>query len=306
MAKTRVGVVIGRFQVPKLSDAHIALISAVLAEQDSVAVLLGVSPTDGRTAENPLTFVQRQELFSESPVKTLLPIADRLTDEEWSRNVDMLLQTAFPLDRYVVTLYGGRKSFRASYRGNYLTKEVELNMAESGTDVRAAVKERQTPDFLKGQVYALQTQFPKVYPTVDCIVWRDNGQPLDCGIEVLLIRRTDNGEWGFIGGFVDPQDESYAAACKREVYEEVGLTAESGVVCVGSVKVNDWRYRGTRDAIMTTLFTMQYAFGPVKVNPEEVQDYQWVSFSEIGKHLSKTHSPLWRLAADQIQSQIPA
>jgi bifunctional NMN adenylyltransferase/nudix hydrolase len=299
MAKTRVGVVIGRFQVPQLTIAHVALCQSVRRDQDALAVLLGVSPTDGRSAENPLTFVQRRELFKDI-CALVFPIADKSTDEEWSRDVDALIRTTFPSDRYEVTLYGGRKSFRESYKGVYPTQDVTLNMSESGTESRAAVKEDQTADFLAGQVYALQTQFPRVYPTVDCIVWRRHARP-GVEVEVLLIQRADNGEWGFIGGFVDPQDESYAAAAKREVYEEVGLTAESGVVCVGSTRVNDWRYRGTRDGIMTTLFTMEYSFGPVRVNPEEVADYQWVAWDQIAGILSKTHSPLWQLARPVIR-----
>lgn len=298
MAKTKVGVIIGRFQVPQLTVAHVALIRNVARDNDQVAVLLGVSPTDGRSAENPLTFTQRRQLFAGPPAIAglLLPIEDRPTDEEWSANVDKLLRFTFPPDRYEVTLYGGRKSFRESYRGSYPTADVTLDMSVSGTEMRENVKENQTPDFLAGAVYTLQTQFPRVYPTVDCIVWRDPGIEHGKDIEVLLIQRADNGEWGFIGGFVDPGDESYAAAAKREVYEEVGLTAESGVEFVGSTKVNDWRYRGTRDGIMTSLFLMQYSFGPVKINPEEVQDYQWVSCREIGNFLSQTHSPLWKLA----------
>jgi mutator protein MutT len=40
--------------------------------------------------------------------------------------------------------------------------------------------------------------------------------------DVLLQRRSDNGQWGLLGGAVDP-NESPAQALVREVYEEAGL-----------------------------------------------------------------------------------
>jgi 8-oxo-dGTP pyrophosphatase MutT (NUDIX family) len=40
--------------------------------------------------------------------------------------------------------------------------------------------------------------------------------------DVLLQRRSDNGQWGLLGGAVDP-DEDPAQAVVREVYEEAGL-----------------------------------------------------------------------------------
>lgn len=302
IVKTKVGVVIGRFQVPQLTPAHAELLATVGAQNAHIVVLLGVSPNDGRSAENPLTYNQRLALFRDRGIHAVLPLEDRPENDEWSANVDRLLKFSYPPDRYEVTLYGGRLSFREAYTGAYPVTPIECKNTSSGTEARDRITESQIEGFLQGQIYAMQTQFPRVYPTVDTIVWRttpENGW----NVEVLLIKRGDNGEWGFIGGFVDPQDESYERAARREVYEEVGLTAESGLKCVGSVKVNDWRYRGTRDGIMTTLFTMQYSFGPVVPNPQEVADYQWVKWEDIDGILSKTHSPLWRVAADQILAQ---
>lgn len=297
--KKNVGVIIGRFQVPALTEAHKTLVQTVAEkEQGLVVVLLGVSVNDGRCPENPLTFMQRAKLFANMPQNVMvLPLMDCPTDAEWSEQVDTILHTAYPPDRYNVTLYGGRKSFRESYCGRNSCVDIDLNIQVSGTEARFAVQEADTPEFLAGQVYALQTQYPKVYPTVDCVIWRkrDETRPT----EILLIQRPDTKEWSFPGGFVDPEDASYALACAREVYEELGLSNEYGLDCVGSVRVNDWRYRGTRDKIITTVFVMQYAWGPVRPNPEEVQDYQWVPVSDVRVTISETHKPLWRLALER-------
>jgi len=45
---------------------------------------------------------------------------------------------------------------------------------------------------------------------------------LDDRGRVLLHQRTDNGEWSLPGGAIEP-DETAAAACLREVFEETGF-----------------------------------------------------------------------------------
>ena len=47
------------------------------------------------------------------------------------------------------------------------------------------------------------------------------------GERVLLVRRSDNGQWDVPSGGIDP-GESAAEACAREVLEETGLVVEAG------------------------------------------------------------------------------
>ena len=55
-------------------------------------------------------------------------------------------------------------------------------------------------------------------PSVNTIVTNDQG-------EVLLIRRTDNGNWSLPGGGID-LGESVSQAAIRETLEETGITCE--------------------------------------------------------------------------------
>lgn len=303
MAKSRVGVVIGRFQVPKLTPAHLKVLESVRTDDNHlVVVLLGVSPNDGRCAENPLTYFQRVSVFNkiDSTIVTL-PIWDEPDDAKWSRSVDNLIESTFPSDRYAVRLYGGRASFRETYSGQLPTAVVNTQEAISGTAYRAAVLESPSEDFLSGQTFALQTQYPHVYPTVDAIIWRPAIDPSVPEVEVLLIQRKDTNEWVFCGGFVDPTDETFERAIRREIFEEVGLTAEAGVRYVDSLHVNDWRYRGMRDQIFTSVYTMQYTFGAVRPNPKEVQDFQWVRLSQVPGILAHHHKPLLQAAFDTLK-----
>jgi 8-oxo-dGTP pyrophosphatase MutT (NUDIX family) len=53
------------------------------------------------------------------------------------------------------------------------------------------------------------------------VVLRDG----EAGEEVLLVRRSDTGEWTPVAGIIDPGEQPHAAAV-REVAEEAGVSAE--------------------------------------------------------------------------------
>jgi len=58
--------------------------------------------------------------------------------------------------------------------------------------------------------------------SVSAVVWRDPKRR-----QLLLMRRSDNGQWGLPGGYVEP-GESVVEAASREVYEETGVRIEVG------------------------------------------------------------------------------
>ena len=300
MAALNIGVIIGRFQVPELHEGHRRMFAEVAKDSDRIVVLLGVSPVDGYTAENPLTFSQRQSMVRHSVVLeswmdtaaelTIMPLFDQRTNEEWSQQLDTLLKGTYPLD--YITLYGGRGSFTESYTGKLKVKKSTFCpvIAATGAENRAAIKEANTPDFYAGQIYALQRQFPRAFPTVDVAMLRTAGTPPET--QVLLIQRADSGEWCFPGGFVDPTDDSFELAAKRELFEETGMGTESPLEYVGTYRINDFRYRASRDKIITTFFVCNYSFGVVVVNPTEVQDYKWFGADGALDIVSVVHRPL--------------
>lgn len=316
MAALRIGVIIGRFQVPELHAGHLALFEQVARENDRVVVLVGVSPVDGYTRENPLTFGQRnailQAQFKTGRVHTptngssndgppvielsVFPLFDQRTNEAWSDQMDALLKQTYPLD--TITLYGGRNSFAESYKGKYPVTKTTFCPPQpaTGTQARADIKERNTGDFYAGQIYALQRQFPRCFPTVDIAMYR-LPDTVPENVEVLLIQRADSGAWCFPGGFVDP-GETFKRAAQRELSEELGLIQDIGTfVHIDSFPINDFRYRSSRDKITTTFFAVPFTWGMVTCNPAEVQDYKWTRlFGPLSTPVpvSEVHAPLWK------------
>jgi bifunctional NMN adenylyltransferase/nudix hydrolase len=295
MAGLNIGVVIGRFQVPELHAGHLHLFTEVASRSDRVVVFLGVSPIDGYASEYPLTFSQRQAMLQRclppSVEYTIMPLPDRKTDDEWTTQIDVILDAVFPSD--TVILYGGRDSFTEHYKGHHHVERMTFVpvIPVAGTDIRKAIKPATASEFLRGQIHGICRQYPKVYPTVDIAHVRYN-TPMTP--EVLLIQRADTGSWCFPGGFVDPTDMSLEFAAKRELSEELGLISEAPVEYIGSVRINDWRYRGSRDKVLTNFFYSQHSFGSVRPNYDEVQDYLWVSLDDLRhpSRVSDTHQPL--------------
>ncbi len=265
-----VGVVVGRFQVHELHAAHVELITSVTKSHKHTIVVLGLSQARGTTL-NPLDFeARRQMILAGFPQATVLYIKDEQDDAVWSRKLDALLEDTVSLAQ-TVTLYGGRDSFIARYCGRHTTQELEPDAYVSGTELRKTISKsvRGTPDFRAGVIWASANGFPRTFPAVDIAVYRRGTV-----MEWLLVRKPGEALWRFPGGFVQPSDDSYELAAKRELAEETGIEVGE-MTYVTSHRVDDWRYRGEADKIMTTLYAAEHTFGAPKP-ADDVAEAGWV------------------------------
>ena len=102
-------------------------------------------------------------------------------------------------------------------------------MAESPRGDRPAAPTHGTVEAIYDEVRRAASPVPPSAslptPAVACVLWR----PAPTGREVYLTRRSFGrtflgGFWGFPGGAIEPTDPTAAAACAREVAEELGVT----------------------------------------------------------------------------------
>ena len=273
---TDVGVVIGRFQVNELHEAHIDLIQSVLDRHDRVLVFLGNSIIRN-TLNNPLDYRARRAMIAEKfPTVEIHYINDNPSDTVWAKNLDKLIgEQLLPLQ--TVTLYGSRDSFLKCYSGKYNTCELEATTFISGTEVRRRVCNNYPPtaDYRAGMIAATAYRFPTAFQTVDIAVVNDKG-------ELLLARKPDEKKWRFIGGFSDPTSHSLEEDAKREVIEEAGVEVDN-ITYLGSTLINDWRYRGEIDKIKTALFVAKYIYGKPE-GADDVAEVKWVPFNNLNKN----------------------
>lgn len=286
MKQDHVGVVVARFQSPELHHGHRSLLNSVLDMHRDVLVILGRSEVQ-LSSHDPLDHETRVAMISAHyPNVRIIPLNDRRSNEEWSAALDALIAKEFPKRK--VLLYGGRQSFIDAYSGTHEANVLEETPSISGTEFRNRVAEspRPTPDFRAGVIYASQKRFPISYQTVDVAVVN-----YDQGLVLLGKKKGDGGKLRFIGGFVDPKDESLERAAKREVIEETSHIEIDSLKYLGSFRVDDWRYKGKEDGIMTAFFAAHFIFGAPKA-ADDLDEVMWTPWQEITKVLVAEHQPL--------------
>jgi bifunctional NMN adenylyltransferase/nudix hydrolase len=282
-----VGVIIGRFQVHELHDAHRDLIEYVCSKHEKVIVFLGISPLMN-SATNPLDFQARQKMIQEAfPDVIVAYVEDMADDDVWSAKLDKQVRALVHANQTVI-LYGGRDSFLPHYTGEFPTQELMQETFRSGAAVRKQIARsnaRASADFRAGVIWASQSRFPTAYTTVDIAIVNEDGT------KILLGRKPNEKLFRLIGGFADPKTESFEADAKREVMEETGLDV-GDLRYIGSKRVDDWRYANEPDGIKTMLFTAKYLHGRPAPG-DDIEEVQWFSFPDLrDNQIVPSHRPL--------------
>ena len=160
---TRIGVIIGRFQVPRLAlhPGYRALLTHVAHENDEVLVVLGEAPHPNQ--RNPLSFRHRAAMFAEEyPTFQVRSLPDEPSDAAWVRHLDELITNALLADPCAtVQLYGGRGSFLDTYHrhgGQFATAILPdlTSPHHCATDIRRRIgqEQRSSADIRTGLIQA--------------------------------------------------------------------------------------------------------------------------------------------------------
>lgn len=120
-------------------------------------------------------------------------------------------------------------------------------------------------------------------PGVTAIVLQDvpPGAPIHEVPKVLLVKRSDNGQWTPVTGIVDPCEEPHVAGV-REIKEETGIEAKPeallGVGAVGPVEYPN----GDKASYMDTAMRFSVVGDPTPhVADDECVDVGWFSVMQM-------------------------
>lgn len=107
---------------------------------------------------------------------------------------------------------------------------------------------------------------------------------------VLMQKRSDNGQWGFPGGFMD-LGESILDTARREVYEEMGLSIEeSQLFGIYSGPHYDKTFsNGDQVSLVQVLFICnRYSGNLVERNEESIQN-KFFPLEELPENIFNEH-----------------
>ena len=283
---SKIGVIIGRFQTLKLQKKQIDFIQKLLDEHEEVIIFLNITPVK-LSKKNPFDFTMRREMIKEIfPNIVIIPLADNPNQKIWNEEVDQKIKEIYPTQEAL--LYVSKNLYEGEFEAVEIGEIADLSEKELSKE--EADELRGIANFRAGVVFAVSNQYPKVFSTVDVAILR--------GDEVLLGRKSHQMLFRFIGGFVDPTDDSFEQAAKREAQEETGVEVEN-LQYVGTARIDDWRYRHEVDKIITTLFTADYVAGDA-IAQDDIAEIKWFKINDLtANDFVIEHQVLWRLLAEK-------
>lgn len=285
----KVGVIVARFQVPELHAGHRWLLSEVFKRHRAVLVVLGARKSV-RSKLYPLTFEERDVMIRQAfPEQTFAvkPVYDHpFSQVEWSKQLDVLIRETFPGQEAI--LYGSRGSFIPKYAGAFPTCELVSTLPDSGTAHREALAFPHTRDARAAIIYEMQNRHPFMYSTSDLAI-------IDSASSVLLIGKKAHGKLlSFVGGHAEKTDAHGRMVAEREGGEEVLGIQMGEPVYIDTLTIDDPRYRGTPDGVMTTFYWARYKSGHASPG-SDADRVQWVERRDLEHRLVPWHKPLGKL-----------
>jgi hypothetical protein len=251
-----VGVIPGRFQVPDIGEhpGHMFTFTHVLGRHHDVLALIG-EPPGPPNDRHPLSVQSRinsiRYRFPDQRIRFATIPAHPGTYMFRSGQLDEIVRREFPGRSAVI--YGSRDSVFHTYSGEFPKEFVPHVYEGSATEIRQSIEEIDSVDFRKGQVFEVMRRKRIFYSSVDLLIVDRNRGDL-----AYLVQKDDEELLRFPGVFFDPdRDGNYEAAALRCIRKEApGL--DGSMRNIGSLKIEgDWRYKKSRDGIITSLFMVQ-------------------------------------------------
>jgi bifunctional NMN adenylyltransferase/nudix hydrolase len=288
---TKLGVIIGRFQVPELHNGHKSLIDHAYVNSDKVVIFVGAAPFI-LTKRNPLPPEAAAQVVREYIKKShkknmaVLALPDiKGSDEEWSARLDVMLSSlGYNCE---VTLYTDRDGFNPHYKGKYPVVVTDMQLKSRGTDVRANLEPQyDNKDWREGLIWGIENQYPIARVAVDVLMFHNEPNNHD---NILVVKKAGEDKWRFPGGMVDPTDTSLEHTVRREVMEECPVSWMGDPEYIFSTAVGDWRGQ-----VLTSVFEVSWD-GLNKLSPRdaEIADIEMFRTFAIVDKLVPEHKPIW-------------
>lgn len=278
---------IGRFQTDEPTKGH----QRILNDLHTGDVVFVGSANASFSKRNPLPVNARIKMLKDRyPQLTIIPINDYQDDWVWAETVDGILGKG-----HEWTGLSGQDGFWRIYhdaKGKWpVTVVLTDGPLSESTRRRENIGSHLKIDNLdkrQALIWTAHNLRDQVFPTVDILCMKNQ---YTADSSVIVGRKPNETLFRFPGGFVDVTDQSLLDAAKREFSEEVPGIEVGDWAYVTSMKINDWRFKGSQ-GIMTTVFTCTYVFGAV-MGGDDLAIAQWARLESLRPELMvPEHRPL--------------
>lgn len=231
----KLGVIIGRFQVPSPHDGHKLLINTAIEQSDKVIVLIG-SVNRSPSPRNPFSYqARKQAILKEYPNVQCFPLNDYMyNDSQWITDVvTTISKHKMPADK--VTLFGHFKKGNdyLKWFPQYKNVNVQSNIQISGEVVRQQ-SVAYLPETVRDDIeyYKKEQALFSSYPFKETLNFNCADAVLECAGHILLIRRKfapGRESWALPGGFKN-SNETFLECALRELQEETNVRVPEKVL----------------------------------------------------------------------------
>ncbi len=292
----KIGILIGRFQVPEPHEGHRFLIKRILERVDELVILVG-SSNQARSPRNPYTFLERREAIYNSfkDIKSrilVVPINDYMyNDSQWMADVAATIKHCVGVNQETI-LYGhfkpGNDYLKWFPQLKYENIDNEIDV--SGTEMRNANRHL-LPLSVQEDMRYIEKEAKKFenYPYPDSLNVMCGDAVVECLGHVLLVKRgraPGVGNWALPGG----HKHTYETALRcvlRELDEETNLRIPEKVLVGSIVDSQLFDHPGRSVGLPKMTYAVHFRVQP---NPDgsfprtkagdDASEYRWVPIAE--------------------------
>lgn len=241
----KLGILIGRFQVPEPHEGHRFLVRQIQRECDEVLILFG-SANRPRSVKNPYTYLERMRAMKQHfPRVSVAPLNDyKYSDAQWMADVaatithmcvQIGLELDVPVDTIEPVLYGHHKDGNdyLHWFPQYQYVNINSDIDISGTEIRNTCKALLPQSVQQDMQYFAQEAIRfKDYPYAESLNFNCADPVLECNGHILVVQRgglPGVGNWALPGGFKN-HNETFQDCAIRELLEETNVRVPEKVL----------------------------------------------------------------------------
>lgn len=243
------GVIVGKFQAPMLTEGHKQILSTAGNKSDHLLIFIFDNEIPF-SSSNPLSYDVRERIlldFVRNKVckhATFYKLSDQKYASSLQNSIDKTLSYYDIGGKNTATIYGGPNNFANDYTGIANKVILPLVQGKNSSELRdmAYNLKQTTLLFHSGMINALNWREPICHNFIVPLVTSNEKGPVLLVEQLTTMKNLTIPTFPVVARFDDLIHQSRAEL--KDIFPELKFSSGS---LLGSIKINDWRFRDTED-----------------------------------------------------------